>query len=85
MINQKSMIKQMVDVNKAACDNFKGFLQFQEQAEEQIKTLYDEVPYFPEACKKAMADYIVWHKDLHVKIIAMMDESFKKAEEYLSA
>lgn len=85
MINQKSMIKQMVDVNKAACDNFKGFLQFQEQAEEQIKALYDGVPYFPEACKKAMADYIVWHKNLHDKIIAMMDESFKKAEEYLSA
>ena len=85
MINQKSMIKQMVGLNKAAVDNFKGFLQFQEQAEEQIKTLYDKVPYFPEACKKAMADYIVWHKDLHVKLIAMMDDNLKKVQESLSA
>ena len=79
------MIKQMVDYNKATVDNFKGFLQFQEQAEEQIKTLYDGIPYFPEVCKKAMADYIVWHKDLHVKLIAMMDANLKNVEKSLSA
>ncbi|WP_419662122.1 hypothetical protein Dvar_25650 [Desulfosarcina variabilis str. Montpellier] len=84
MINQKSMIKQMVEFNKAAADGFKGFLQFQEQVEEHIKTMYDEAPYFPEACKKAMAAYITWHKSLHNNIIAVMDDSFKKAEEYLS-
>lgn len=85
MIDQKNMIKQMVGFNKAAVDNFKGFLQFQEQAEENIKTMYDQIPYFPETCKKAMAAWITWHKNLHNNIIAMMDESFKKAEEYLSA
>ncbi len=84
MINQKSMIKQMIGFNKAAIDNFKRFLQFQEQAEEQTKTLCDEVPCFPEACKNAMADYIVWHKDLHVKLIAMMDDNLKKLEESIS-
>ena len=85
MMSSKNMIKQIVDFNKAAVDNFKGFLQFQEQAEEQIKTLYDGIPYCPEACKKAMADYIVWHKDLHVKLIAMMDANLKNVENSLSA
>jgi len=85
MIDQKSMIQQVVGFNKAAVDDFKGFLQFQEQAEEQIKTMYEQIPCFPEACKKAMADYIVWHKDLHVKLIAMLDDNLKKAEASLSA
>ena len=43
----------MVEFNKAAADGFKGFLQFQEQVEEHIKTMYDEGPLiFREACKK---------------------------------
>jgi hypothetical protein len=85
MMNPKNLIKQMVDFNKSAFyGSFKGFLQMQEQAEQMTISLYDKTPYFPEAYKKAMSAFVTAHKNLHDNIIAMMDDSFKKVEEYLA-
>ena len=85
MMDPKSMIKQMLDFDKATFySTFKGFIRMQEQAEQMAITLCDKVPCSTEAGKKAMTYYVAAHKNLHDYLIAMMDDNFRKVEEYLA-
>jgi hypothetical protein len=85
MMAPKKMIKQMTEFNKTAYENsFKGIALFQEQAEKMTKTMIDQATWLPDESKNALESWATAYKSAYDNFKTMMDESFKKAEEYLS-
>lgn len=85
MINPKSMIKQMLEFNKAAFDNsFRGLVLLQDQTEQVAKTLRDQATWLPEEGKKAIDDWFDAYKSGCDNLKTMVDDNFKKVEAFLS-
>lgn len=86
MMNQKTIIKQMLDFNKAAFDSsFRGIVLLQEQAEHIANTLRDQATWLPEEGKKAINDWVEAYKTGRDDFKKTMDDNYKKVETYLSA
>lgn len=86
MMDPKKMLKQMVEFNKSAFENsFKGIALLQEQAEQMAKTMRDQATWLPDEGKKAIDGWAAAYKSTYGNFKKIMDDNFKKVEEYLSA
>ena len=84
-MDQKQLLKQMVDFNKAAFENtFNAMVMLQEQAERTATTLLDQATWLPEEGRKAINDWVAAYKKGREDYKKMVDESFLKVEEFFS-
>ncbi|MDZ7599167.1 MAG: hypothetical protein U5J82_12975 [Desulfobacterales bacterium] len=62
-MDQKQILKQMIDFNKATFDNtFNAMVMLQEQAERAANTLMEQANWLPEDGKKAINEWVKAYK-----------------------
>lgn len=82
-MDQKQLIKQMIDFNKATMDNaYKAMCLMQEQAEKMGQATLDQATWLPEEGKKVISDLINAYKKGRDDYKKGIDEAFKKVEAY---
>jgi len=82
-MEQKQMLKQMVDFNKATMDNaYSAMCLMQEQAEKMGKTTLDQATWLPEEGKKVLNDLSAAYKKGREDFKKGVDDAFKKVEAY---
>ena len=82
-MDQKVMLKQMVEFNKSTFDNsFKAMVMLQEQTEKMVNTMLGQATWLPEEGKKALKDWVKSYKRGRDDFKKLVDESFKKVEDF---
>jgi hypothetical protein len=84
-MDQKNMLKQMIDFNNAAFNNsFNIMVTLQEQMEKATNALIEQATWLPEEGKKAIRDWFGPCKEGRERFKAAIDENFKKVEEFFN-
>ncbi|MBP7764086.1 MAG: hypothetical protein KA113_02740 [Syntrophaceae bacterium] len=84
-MDQKQIIRQMLEFNKAAFDNhFKAMLFFQNQNEQYLLRFLDKATWLPEEGKKAMNEWLSAYKKGRESFKDYADEGYKKATDYFT-
>ena len=82
-MDQKQVLKQMIDFNKAAFNNtFNAFVMLQDQAESMSNTLLTQATWLPQEGKKAIEELVKNSKTGREAFKKTVDESFKKVEDF---
>ena len=82
-MDQKQVLKQMIDFNKAAFNNtFSAFVMLQDQAESMSNTLLTQATWLPQEGKKAIEELVKNCKTWRETFKKTVDESFKKVEDF---
>jgi hypothetical protein len=80
-MEQKDMIKQVIDFNSAVYnDSFNNMVTFQEQMEKAATTMIDQAVWLPEESKKAIRGWIEAYNEGRDKFKIALDEQMKKVE-----
>mgnify|MGYP001817002043 FL=1 len=84
-MDQKQVLKQMSDFNKATFDNtFNAIVMLQEQAERAANTLLEQANWLPEDGKKAINEWVKAYKKGREDFKKVVDENFQKVESFFS-
>ncbi|MEE9911430.1 MAG: hypothetical protein K4571_06870 [Deltaproteobacteria bacterium] len=84
-MDQKQIIRQMLEFNKAAFDShFKAMLFFQNQNEQYLLRFLDKSTWVPEKGKKAVNEGLAACKTNCENFKACTDENYRKALDYFS-
>ena len=84
-MDQKQILKQMIDFNKATFDNtFNAMMMLQEQAERAANTLMEQANWLPEDGKKAINEWVKAYKKGREDFKKVVDENFQKVESFFS-
>ena len=84
-MEQKAMVKQMIQLNKATFDNsFNAMTMFQEQNEKMVNTFLEQVPWLPEEGKKVINEWGQACKKGCQDFKKHADENFKKVEDFFA-
>jgi len=82
-MDQKKLLKQVVDFNKATMDNaYNAMCLMQEQAERMGQSTLDQATWLPEEGKKVLTDLMAAYKKGRDDFKKGVDEAFKKVEAY---
>jgi hypothetical protein len=82
-MDQKQVLKQMIDFNKAAFNNtFNAFVMLQDQAESMSNTLLTQATGLPQEGKKAIEELVKNCKTGRDTFKKTVDESFNKVEDF---
>ena len=82
-MDQKQVLKQMIDFNKAAYNNtFNAFVMLQDQAESMSNMLLTQATWLPQEGKKAIEELVKNCKTGRETFKKTVDESFKKVEDF---
>jgi uncharacterized protein YdiU (UPF0061 family) len=85
-MDQKQILKQMIDFNKATFDNtFNAMVMLQEQSERAANTLLEQATWLPEDGKKAINEWVKAYKKGREDFKKLVDENFKKVEAFFSS
>jgi len=85
-MDQKAMLKQMVEFNKTTFDNsFKTMVMLQEQTETMVNTLLGQATWLPEEGKKVINDWVKAYKKGRDDYKKLVDQSFTKVEDFFAA
>ncbi len=85
-MDQKAMLKQMVEFNKTTFDNsFKTMIMLQEQTETMVNTLLGQATWLPEEGKKVINDWVKAFKKGRDDYKKLVDQSFAKVEDFFAA
>jgi len=83
-MENKQMLKQMVQFNKTACDNsFSAMKMAQEQGEKMLGAFFEQSSWLPEEGKKAIKEWVDANKKGCDDFKAAIDENYKKIEEFI--
>lgn len=83
-MENKHMLKQMVQFNKTAFDNgFSAMKIAQEQGEKMLAAFIEQSSWIPEEGKKAISDWVAANKKGFDDFRTAMDENYKKIEEFI--
>jgi len=78
-MDQKQILKQMIDFNKATFDNtFNAMVMLQEQSERAANTLMEQATWLPEDGKKAINEWVKAYKKGREDFKKVVDENFQK-------
>ncbi len=78
-MDQKQMMKQMLEMNKIACDStFQTITTIQEQSEAMTKKLIDQASWLPEEGRKAIDEWLATYKKGRDNFKKMVDDAFDK-------
>jgi polyhydroxyalkanoate synthesis regulator phasin len=84
-MDQKQMLKQMIDFNKTAFNNtYNAIVMLQEQAERMATTMLEQATWLPEDGRKAVNDWVNSYKKGREDFKKLVDENFQKVEDYFS-
>jgi hypothetical protein len=84
-MDQKQILKQMIDFNKATFDNtFNAMVMLQEQAERAANTLLEQANWLPEDGNKAINEWVKAYKKGREDFKKVVDENFQKVESFFS-
>lgn len=82
-MDQKQVLKQMIDFNRAAFNNtFNAFVMLQDQAESMSNTLLTQATGLPQEGKKAIEELVKNCKTGRDTFKKTVDESFNKVEDF---
>ncbi|HJO63343.1 MAG TPA: hypothetical protein QF571_11060 [Desulfobacterales bacterium] len=82
-MDQKQILKQMIDANKTTFDNtFNAMVLLQEQTEGMVNTLLDQATWLPAEGKKAIEEWVGAYKKGCETFKDMVDGSFNKVEDF---
>lgn len=80
-----SLVKQMVDFNKATFDNsFSAMVLLQEQTEKMVSNFLEQANWLPEDGKKVLNEWVSSYKKGREDFKKSIDESFHKVETYFN-
>lgn len=86
MMNNKVILKQIVQFNKTAFDNtFKAMKMAQEHGEKMLTALLDQATWLPEEGKKTITDWVKAYKKGVDDFKATVDEQYKKVDEFFAS
>ncbi|MFP3867764.1 MAG: hypothetical protein ACLFUU_06345 [Desulfobacteraceae bacterium] len=84
-MDQKQMLKQMLDFNKTAFDNtFKAMVMLQEQTENMVNQFLEKATWLPQEGKKAIDEWLKSYKKGCDDYKKLVDDSFKKVEAFFA-
>lgn len=84
-MDQKQLLKQMIDFQKATFDNsFQAMTTLQEQGEKMVSTFLDQATWLPGEGKKAVSDWINAYQEGRNQFKSAVEDNFTKVEEYFS-
>ena len=84
-MENKELIKQMVDLHKTSFNtSFNMLINLQDQMEKMVNTFVDQAPWLPAEGKKAFATLISNYKKGREDFKKLVDDGYKKVEEYIS-
>ena len=84
-MDPKQIARQMIVFNKTTFDNnFHAMQAVNEQTEKLINKFWEKSPMFPEQGKQAITGFLNAYKKGSVDLKGMVDENFKKVEDYFS-
>ena len=82
-MDQKQVVRQMIDFQKASFDNsFSAMVMIQEQAEKMAKTFLDQANWLPDDGKGVLNQWIGAYKKGRDEFKKSVDENFQKVDEY---
>lgn len=85
-MDQKQVLKQMVEFNKTTFDNsFSAMVMLQEQTEKMVNTFLQQATWLPEEGKKVLNEWVKTYKKGRDDYKKLVDQSFKKVEEFFAA
>lgn len=85
-MDQKQLLKQMIDFNKASFDNtFNAIVMLQEQTERVAKTVLTQATWLPEEGKKAINDWVDAYKNGREQFKTTIDDSYARVEAYFKS
>lgn len=83
-MDPKQIAKQMIAFNKTAFDsNFNAMKAIHEQTEMLVNQFWEKSPLFPEDSRKSVAEWMVAYKKGRDDFKSIVDENFKKVEDFL--
>jgi hypothetical protein len=83
-MDNKQMLKQMVQFNKTAFDNgFSAMKIAQEQGEKMLTAFLEQASWLPEEGIKAVNDWVSANKKGCDDFKAAMDDNYKKLEDFI--
>jgi len=85
-MDSSKIAKQMIDFQKTTFDNtFNAVVLLQEQAETMANTILDQATWMPEEGRKAISDWVKAYKKGREEFKKVVDDNFKKVEDFFSA
>lgn len=85
MMNNKLILKQVVQFNKTAFDNaFKAMKMAHEQGEKMLTALLDQATWIPEEGKKTITEWFRAYKKGVDDFKNTVDEQYKKVDEFFA-
>jgi polyhydroxyalkanoate synthesis regulator phasin len=85
-MDQSAFVKQLLDFQKMTIDNsFIAMKTVQEQTEKIAKSFVDQANWLPEDGKKVLDQWVDAYKKGQDNYKKLVDENFKKVEEYFDA
>jgi hypothetical protein len=84
-MEQKQMLKQMVEFNKAAFDNaFNTMVMIQDQTERMVRSFLDQATWLPKEGRAVIEEWAKAYKTGREGLKNTMDDNFKKVEDFVS-
>ncbi len=84
-MENKELVKQMVELQKTSFDNsFNMLVTIQDQMEKMVNSLVDQAPWLPGDGKKAFANLVGTYKKGREDFKKLVDDGYKKVEEYIA-
>ncbi len=84
-MDQKKMLKQMLDFNKTAFDNtFTAMTMLQEQTEKMANQFLEKAAWLPQEGKKAIDEWLKSYKKGCDDYKKLVDDSFKKVDDFFA-
>jgi hypothetical protein len=85
-MEQKAILKQMIDFNKNTFDNsFNALVMLQQQTEKMVNTFVDQASWLPEEGKKVITEWTKAYKKGSEDFRKAADENFKRVEDFFSS
>ena len=85
-MDQKMIMKQMIDFNKATFDNsFNAMVMLQGQTEKMVNTFIGQATWLPEEGKKVINEWIKAYGKGSEDFKNAVEENFKKVEDFFSS
>ncbi len=83
-MDQKHIIKQVIDFNKATFENtYNAVVLLQDQAERMASTVMDQAAWMPEESKKAVNEWVKAYKKGREDIKKSVEHGFEQAESFV--
>lgn len=84
-MDQKNLLKQMTDFQKATFDNsFKAMTTIQEQGEKMTDIFLTQASWLPEEGKKVISDWINTYKEGRTSFQGDVEKNFSKVQDYFA-